>query len=159
MIKIFTQIRLWSEKTGPFSLPFQNFRFCCLEHLQTTITSLSQLQIRCSIYLFWSSRWGLHHCHIKSSVWHHLLVVSSTSLFFEWNSTKLSEKHVHNLKIVLVCPICEIYKVDLHLEILTILELYNLDLPIWESETTIDFLRMSNLVINTCPCLLVKLMC
>jgi hypothetical protein len=38
--------------------------------------------------------------YLKSSVWVHLLVVSISSLFLEWNSTKLSEKHVYNLKNV-----------------------------------------------------------
>jgi hypothetical protein len=50
------------------------------------------------IYLFWSSRRGLHHEGFKPSVWVHHLVVWSTYMFLEWNSTKLSEKHVHDLK-------------------------------------------------------------
>jgi hypothetical protein len=120
-MKIFTRIWVWSVKTEPFGFLNQNLRFCSLEHLQNIIISLFEHQIMRSIYSFLSSQRGFHHGGSIYLVWVHFLVVSSTALFLECNSTKLSEKNVHNIENMSVCLACEIYKAGLHLKILTIL--------------------------------------
>jgi hypothetical protein len=99
----------------------RNLWFCILELLQNVITSLSELQIMCFIYPFWSFRWGLHHGDFKYSIWVHIIVVWSTSSFIGWNSTKLSENTRITWKAWLYGPTYEIYKIGLHLKILIIL--------------------------------------
>ena len=85
-------------KTGLPVFEFGTSGFAAWKHLQNVITSSSKLQNGWSIYLFRSSRWVLHHAHLQSAIWLHLLVFSSTSSFLEWNLTKLPKKSFHNLQ-------------------------------------------------------------
>jgi hypothetical protein len=103
----------------------------------------------CSIYPFWSSQRGLHHGCFKYSVWVHLLIVWNTSLFFEWNLTKLSKKHVHNLKNMTTWyNLWNIYSWPpfRNIDLLITVKIGCSDLV---NMTLWFFSRMSNLVVNT----------
>jgi hypothetical protein len=59
----------------------RTLRFYNIEDFQNVITSSYKLQTMCFIYPFWSSRRALHNGGFKSSIWVHILVVSTTSCF------------------------------------------------------------------------------
>jgi hypothetical protein len=107
--------------------------FCSLEHFQNAITSSFELQIRCSIYPFWLSRWVLHHGGFKSLVWVHLILVLRASLFLPWIQPNCLRNICITWKTWLHDQTCEIYKVGIHLDILTILSLKKPDVPVWQT--------------------------